>query len=102
MEDLIDRLDIINVKVNVLSDDDKIKFNTEIITKLDVMNKIIDELNDAIKKYGESIDKVKYLELVNKKHNIITKQLFTEYWILFENMNNTDIAQLNILEKSTV
>ena len=88
MDIVIENLENINALLSVINDDDKIKFMEESNNDLIQINNIINELHSKIAMFKLSKEKSDQIQFQAKKEKIITKHLFSYYWVLQELISN--------------
>ena len=88
MDIVIEKLENIDALLSVLDDEDKIKFDADANDDLVQINNIINELYSKIAMFKLSKEKSDQIKFQVKKEKIITKHLFSYYWVLNEFISN--------------
>ena len=101
MNEIISKLEEINLLVGALEYHDKTKFSNEIAIDINNLNEIIYSIENKLFECKLSEEKCAAIELANRKEKIIIKQLFAPYWIIHEKINSMDSDQLTKLEKAS-
>lgn len=88
MEELIDKLEDINILLEALDDDENNKYEQELLEEINKINLIIDGIKNKLLTLKLSEEKCLQIESRNKKEKILSKKLFPYYWMLNEYINN--------------
>lgn len=99
MEDIIGRLDKINIQINMLEDTEREVFNEKICDNIVVLNEIVTKIENNLAEYDLPQDECNEIELNKKREKLILKQLFVCYWYIKEQINTMDANNLVELEE---
>jgi len=100
MEELIDKLQNIEIMSSLLEENDGIEFKNETDTYINQIKNIVYQMENSLSKFKLSKEKCEAEELKMKKEKIIKKSLFPYYSIINECINNVpnDESGKKILE----
>lgn len=100
MEEIVDRIEYINILINSLDDNDKTTFIQKNTDCLEQLNQQICQLEASISQFAPSEQKVQEFGIENKRNLLISKCLFPQYWILDEMLKKYTHDQLTEFEKT--
>lgn len=98
MEEIISRMENINIIINCLNDDDKKFFNEESAINIKNMENIVVSLENLIKNFNIPNDKMSMINLNNLKNKIIMKNIYPYYWTMHNILNNMPEDELNKIQ----
>jgi len=88
MEQLIERLNHINIFLDIIQLEKRTDIETKINPQITKIDDIITEIENKISCHTLTKEEFQKLQVENKKTKIISKSLFPYYWALNENMEN--------------
>ena len=101
MEDIIIRIEQINTIVNVLENNDQTKFNKISKPFIKQINDTLTDLENIIKIYRLSEEKLVQMDLENSRYSVIMKKLFPFYWMFYEKYGKMPIEELNQIDNNS-
>lgn len=95
MEKIIGRLNDMDTLINTLEIDDKNIFETDMLDQINQINSILDEMENKIATLKMSKNKIQEVMIENYRQKIISKSLFTQYWVLNEILSELGVEELS-------
>lgn len=93
MENLVGKLESILSLTEVLEDEEKNKLEKLASEKMDIMDRLADELVVIISNLDNIDDKIERIEKNNRKQNILSKILFPYYWAASQHLEKVDVDE---------
>lgn len=90
MNGLIPRLEKINLILDIVEDKDKNIFMEYSTEELFMVDKYVARLENLVKEFKISKEKLSKLEQQNNKDKLIMKKLFPYYWLINEKVNGLE------------
>ena len=98
MDNILDQLSNIHAQIELLNDDDKIKFMDAGQHQLSDIQIIINDLENLLLIFDSDEEKVKEANLIYAREYTIQKLIFPKYWAISECLYNIDKHELGKLE----